>query len=84
MPQLPMALRRERAARLRAAGAAERARFLASRVGTTAQALFEADGRAHTEHFAPLRLHSLAPPAGTLARLRVTGSDGTTLLGELT
>ncbi len=82
MPQLPMALRRERAARLRAAGAEARARFLATRIGTTAQALFEADGRAHTEHFAPLRLHGPTPPAGTLSRLRVTGSDGTTLFGE--
>ncbi|WP_206934573.1 MiaB/RimO family radical SAM methylthiotransferase [Roseococcus thiosulfatophilus] len=81
MPQLPMALRRERAARLRASGAAERARFLAARIGTTVQALFEADGRAHTEHFAPLRLAN-PPPAGTLLPLRVAASDGTTLTGE--
>lgn len=84
MPQLPIALRRERAARLRAAGTVERARFLATRIGSTAQALFEADGRAHTEHFAAIRLDGPAPPAGTLARLRVTGSDGTTLFADMT
>jgi len=85
MPQLPMPLRRERAARLRAAGAVQRARFLAGRVGQVEHALFEADGRAHTEHFVPVRVGegaTGAPPAGTLARIRVAASDGTTLLGE--
>lgn len=81
MPQLPLALRRERAARLRAAGARERARFLAGRIGTVACALFEAGGRALTEHGAPLATR-MPPLAGTLARLCVTASDGETLTGE--
>jgi threonylcarbamoyladenosine tRNA methylthiotransferase MtaB len=81
MPQLPVALRRERAARLRAAGARERARFLGERVGTVASALFEAGGRALTEHGAALVTRD-ALPAGTLARLCVTASDGETLTGE--
>ncbi len=81
MPQLPVALRRERAARLRAAGARERARFLAARVGGTAMALVEAGGRALTEHGAPILLRN-PPPPGALARMRVLASDGETLTGE--
>jgi threonylcarbamoyladenosine tRNA methylthiotransferase MtaB len=41
MPQIPVPVRRERAARLRAAGAAALGRFLAGQVGTTAAALVE-------------------------------------------
>jgi threonylcarbamoyladenosine tRNA methylthiotransferase MtaB len=81
MPQLPPALRSERAARLRAAGAAARARFLAGRVGAVEWVLVEADGRGLTAQGAPLRLAARAP-AGALRRVRVTGHDGTTLHGE--
>ncbi|MCX8132356.1 MAG: radical SAM protein [Roseococcus sp.] len=81
MPQLPPALRRARAARLRAAGAAVRARFLAGRVGAVETVLVEADGRGLTAQGAPLRLAD-PPPAGALRRVRVTGHDGTTLHGE--
>ena len=80
MPQLPMALRRERAARLRAAGAAERARFLASRLGLEEAVLMEADGLGHTAHFAPVRL--AGAPRGALLAARVTGHDGQFLMAE--
>ncbi len=80
MPQLPMALRRERAARLRVAGAAERARFLASRLGQVEDALMEADGRGHTAHFAPIRLAGAMRGARVAAR--VTRHDGETLWAE--
>jgi len=80
MPQLPMALRRERAARLRAAGEVERARFLATRIGRTEQILMEADGMGHTQHFAPIRIPGAA--RGSLVQARVTGSDGRILMAE--
>jgi threonylcarbamoyladenosine tRNA methylthiotransferase MtaB len=81
MPQLPIEVRRARAARLRAIGEAARARFLAGCVGGVETALFEAGGRAMTEHGAAIRTPS-PPPPGTLLRLRVTGQDGTTLFAE--
>jgi len=79
MPQLPMPLRRERAARLRQAGERERARFLASRVGQVEEVLMEADGLGHTRHFAPLRLDAAK---GSLVRARVLSTDGRMLVGE--
>ncbi|WP_421993419.1 MiaB/RimO family radical SAM methylthiotransferase [Roseococcus sp.] len=80
MPQLPMPLRRERAARLRLAGDAERARFLASRIGEVEEVLMEADGIGHTPHFAPVRLAGAA--RGRLLRARITASDGRMLTAE--
>src|SRR5690606_5504126 len=44
MPQVPVAARRERAARLRAAGDAALGRFLAGRVGRTVSVLVEDQG----------------------------------------
>ncbi|MEX2008563.1 MAG: tRNA (N(6)-L-threonylcarbamoyladenosine(37)-C(2))-methylthiotransferase MtaB [Dongiaceae bacterium] len=85
MPQLPVALRRERAARLRAAGAAARQRDLAARRGTTAAVLVEtsdADGaRGHTEHFAAARLDGPARP-GEIVTARITGLAGDELIGR--
>ncbi|MDB5412298.1 MAG: tRNA ((6)-L-threonylcarbamoyladenosine(37)-C(2))-methylthiotransferase MtaB [Rubritepida sp.] len=79
MPQLPMPLRRERAARLRQAGEAERARFLASRIGATEQVLMEGDGMGHTQHFATIRLPPGTARRGMLLNARVTASDGRSL-----
>lgn len=80
MPQLPMPLRRERAARLRQAGEAERSRFLASRIGQVEEVLMEAEGMGHTRHFAPVRLASA--PRGALRRARIMASDGRMLIAE--
>nr|WP_314076507.1 radical SAM protein [uncultured Roseococcus sp.] len=80
MPQLPMPLRRERAARLRQAGEAERSRFLASRIGQVEEVLMEAEGMGHTRHFAPVRLSSA--PRGALRRAWITASDGRMLIAE--
>nr|WP_283771034.1 MiaB/RimO family radical SAM methylthiotransferase [Roseococcus pinisoli] len=80
MPQLPMPLRRERAARLRQAGEAERSRFLASRIGQVEEVLMEAEGMGHTRHFVPVRLSSA--PRGALRRARITASDGRMLIAE--
>lgn len=80
MPQLPAPLRRERAARLRAAAAASRARFLAGRVGSIEEVLMESDGRGHSAQLVPVALHG---PRGAVLRARITGTDGALLNGEL-
>ncbi|WP_204623666.1 tRNA (N(6)-L-threonylcarbamoyladenosine(37)-C(2))-methylthiotransferase MtaB [Crenalkalicoccus roseus] len=82
MPQLPVPLRRERAARLRAAGAAARARFLAGRVGREEEVLFERPDRGHTAHFAPLRLRGGTAAPGEIRRLRVAAATPEALLAE--
>ena len=82
MPQVPVAVRKERAARLRAAGAAQAARFYAARVGAEETVLFEHADRGHTAQFAPLRLLSGSAVPGELRRLRVSGADANGLLAE--
>jgi len=86
MPQVPGALRRDRAARLRAAGDAARWRFFASRIGADSRVLVEkaGDGTAngHCEHFAPVRIEAAAPP-GTLIAARITGATDSELIGRL-
>ena len=82
MPQLPVALRRERAARLRAAGRARARDFLESRIGQHEIVLVERDGRGHTEHFAPVRIRGAAPPPGGLHRMRATAILDDALLVE--
>lgn len=87
MPQVPSPLRKERAARLRAAGANALARFLAGQVGSEAAMLIEAPGRGRSEHYALVRLDDgwldgVATP-GDVIRVLLTGSDGTTLQGRL-
>ncbi len=85
MPPVPMPLRRERAARLREAGAAAASRFYASRVGQEETVLFEAGNRGHTEHFAPLRLADGAPavPRGAIRRVRATTATTDGLVAAL-
>ncbi|MFC3126995.1 tRNA (N(6)-L-threonylcarbamoyladenosine(37)-C(2))-methylthiotransferase MtaB [Pseudoroseomonas globiformis] len=87
MPQLPPPLRRERAARLREAGAVAANRFYARRVeqaqlGEEETVLLEAPDRGHTEHFAPIRLMAGHGMHGALLRARVTGRDSRGLLAE--
>jgi threonylcarbamoyladenosine tRNA methylthiotransferase MtaB len=56
MPSLPKPLRKQRAARLRAAGEAAEARFLAGQLGVPLSVLVEETGRGRSAHFAPVRL----------------------------
>ncbi len=81
MPAVDKALRKERAARLRAAGDAAVVDFLAARVGSRATVLVEAKGRGRSEHFAPVTTPAALSP-GSLTDLTITASDGTTLLTE--
>jgi threonylcarbamoyladenosine tRNA methylthiotransferase MtaB len=82
MPQLPPGLIAERAARLREAGRAATARFLASQVGAEASLLVERDGAGHTEHFAPARLARGTARPGEIVSVRITGADETGLIAE--
>lgn len=78
MPQVPLAVRKERAARLRAAGADALNRFLDSQVGQPAAVLIEkqeADGRflGRSETFAPVLLET--GEIGAVVQTRITGRD---------
>lgn len=70
MPQVSQAIRKARAARLRALGEERRNAFLASRIGKTERVLIERDGKGHSEQFAEVRLHT-PPPDGTLVEARI-------------
>ena len=84
MPQIRGDVIRERSARLRARGAATLARSLAARVGTTASVVVERGGIGHSEHYAPVRLGTLAGALaiGDIARLRISAATATELIGE--
>ena len=79
MPQIDKATRKERAARLRAAGAATERAFLESRVGRTAEVLIEKPGFGRSEHYAPVRV---AGTPGEIVRAEITGVENGELLGR--
>jgi threonylcarbamoyladenosine tRNA methylthiotransferase MtaB len=79
MPAVPKPLRKERAARLRAAGAAAARRFYDAQLGSHAMVLAETESAGHTEHFAPVRLTAVP---GQLLRARITGANDDFLLAE--
>ncbi len=79
MPAVPVAERRERAARLRAAGQVQARRFHESRIGTVARVLGESGDRGHTEHFAPVRI---AAAPGAMVTARIIGVDARGLIAE--
>jgi threonylcarbamoyladenosine tRNA methylthiotransferase MtaB len=85
MPQVPNAVRKERAARLRAQGEAALEGFLRAQLGQRRRALIEREGRGHTDQFAPVRLAegSPLPPAGTIAELEVAAVQEGMLVGRL-
>ena len=79
MPQLPRALVKERAARLRERGAQAMRRHLDGEVGAVRRVLIESDERGRTEHFTEVRLASRADP-GVIVELTIAGHDGKHLL----
>jgi threonylcarbamoyladenosine tRNA methylthiotransferase MtaB len=81
MPQVPGALRKARATRLRAAGDAAFRRYLESQVGATARVLVEEPGFGRTEHFAPVRLSRAAVP-GEIAAVRIGALGEGELIAE--
>jgi len=79
MPPVPVPLRRERAARLRAAGEVAVQRFLAAQVERRVSVLLEAPGLGHSEHFAPV---AVAGRPGSLVAARVAGVADGKLIAE--
>ena len=90
MPQLPMTERKARAARLRAAGEAAKARFFASQRGRHADVLVErVDDTAvfgHSQHFAPVRIadapSTISP--GAIIDCMIDGANGNELTARMT
>ena len=80
MPTVAVSLRKERAAQLRAAGDAGLLAYLKGAIGTTTEVLVEQGATGFTPHYASLRLDSACPENRIIAA-RVTGIDGTQLLG---
>jgi threonylcarbamoyladenosine tRNA methylthiotransferase MtaB len=70
MPQVAGAVRKERAARLRAAGEDALGRFLANRVGRVEQVLVERGGMGRTEAFAPFHIEGVMPAVGSVVAVR--------------
>ena len=69
MPQLSRELVKARAARLRAAAADRRSRWLASLVGSTQPILVEGEDQGHTDHFAPVAVRGAQRGVSGLARM---------------
>jgi len=74
MPQVPGVEIRERAARLRAAGAAQMRDHLAAQVGRRHRVLTETPRMGRTEHFAEVRL-AADHPVGTVAEATILRAD---------
>ena len=81
MPQVDGAAVRDRAARLRAAGAARVAAYLAAQAGARAQVLMENPRMGRTPHFAETRF-ATDQPEGALVAATITGHDGGQLLAR--
>ncbi|MDH3666748.1 MAG: tRNA (N(6)-L-threonylcarbamoyladenosine(37)-C(2))-methylthiotransferase MtaB [Paracoccaceae bacterium] len=79
MPQVPKVVRKERAARLRQAGAARVAAHLATQVGTEQQILMERPRLGRTEGFAEVAF-AADQPVGGIAAARIGGHDGLRLI----
>ncbi len=86
MPQVPAAVRKARAERLRAKGAAALAAHLVAQVGRTVRVLVEtnADGRSlgHAEDYARVEIEGVAT-AGDVVAARVVSAQAGRLLAEL-
>src|SRR5579862_9619935 len=79
MPEVAPALVRERAARLRGAGAAMLAAELRSRIGTASDVLVEKPGSGRAGFYAPV---DCPPDMVGISRMRFTGVAGGRLIGE--
>lgn len=80
MPQVPGAVRKERAATLRALGQAQVQQRLSGMHGLKTEILVEQSGIGRTPHYAELRFTGAAA-RGSVIPVRVTGHQGDHLLG---
>ncbi len=81
MPQVDTAVRKERAARLREAGARRRRRHLAAQKGLKIAVLVEEPGLARAPDNAQVWVDP-ALPAGEITPVRIVGHDGERLIAE--
>jgi threonylcarbamoyladenosine tRNA methylthiotransferase MtaB len=80
MPQVVGAIRRERAARLRAAGDKALGKLLSRMVGTDQRVLVESGGRGHAENFASVEIES--GHRGEIATFRMAAQHDGRLTGR--
>ena len=83
MPQVPGEVRKERAARLRAAGEAAVSRFLNGQVGRSAPVLIEQNGVGRTEHYAEVRLDTAGVEVGAVVMATLTDYRDCHLIGAI-
>ena len=76
MPAVPKAVRRERAARLRAQGAANAERFHSGLAGARLRVLVEAGGRGRSEHYSPVAIEGCKPGQIVSARVVAATKSG--------
>ncbi len=81
MPQMPVAIRKERTNLLRAAGELELGNHLKGKIGKTISVITERGNIARTEDFCEVRLAE-ERDAGNIMQVKITGLDGLKLLGE--
>ncbi len=81
MPAVPRPVRRERAVRLREAGARVASRFYDGQQGRMISLLTESRDAGHSEHFAPVRL-TISTEAGRLLGARVVAAESGGLVAE--
>jgi len=79
IPQVPKAVRKERAARLRAAGEARAAAYLATQVGAAHRVLIERPRLGRTEGFAEVEF-AAAQPMGAIVSATVSGATPVRLM----
>lgn len=79
MPAVAPAIRRERAARLRAAALPHAAALHGAQLGQEVEIVVERGGQGHTQHFAPVRLTG-SFTVGALARVRVRAATAAGLV----
>jgi threonylcarbamoyladenosine tRNA methylthiotransferase MtaB len=83
MPPVPKAIRKERAARLRAVGAENHAKFLQAQLGKTVSVLMEKPTEGRTEHFAMVKLDT-PQEVGSIVNVRITHQQEEFLMATLT
>lgn len=83
MPQVPVPIRKERAAILRSEGEKQLRKLLTSKLGSVGSYIVENDGTARGDDFTHIRLgnHSIEP--GSLIQARAVSVDGNMLIGEV-
>jgi threonylcarbamoyladenosine tRNA methylthiotransferase MtaB len=82
MPQTPSAVVRERALRLRQAGAAALAAALAARIGARTDVLVERPGQGRAEFYAPVSFAATDAAEGSVLPMRLVAASARGLVGE--